>query len=111
MALTRKVELILEQKRAVEYFNQHRARFMSCAERAYNQTKENLPATVPIRQDDVANALKLQLEVDEALREFQIENGMRAERYVFDFSHLVIDRCWSELDDSDQETNERFSRN
>ena len=98
MALDASLELKLDQKGALKYFRQNKDKLLNKMKIAYDQTKVNLPVSVVrIRPDDVAKALKLQLEVDRDLQNFLVRNGMRGDVWITRFSYLVIDRFWDEV--------------
>lgn len=97
VALDASLELKLDQKGAITYFERNKNTFLNKMRIAYNQTQDNLPESVPIRPGDVAKALKLQLEVDRDLQNFLIKNGMRGDVWVTRFSYLVIDRFWDQI--------------
>ena len=96
MALTLEIELRLERAGLIAFFAANQAAWQAAAQDAYDYTKKQFDGA-PVRQDDIAKALRLVVEVDGALRNALDQKKLSQKYWIDFFTSLVIDRSWDGL--------------
>lgn len=105
MALTLEVEQRLEAAGLIELFDDDRAVWIELSKQAHGFLRGNFPADSRIRPDDVAKALVPIVEVHEGLRAYLSEHKLKQKYWISDFTDLVIDRTWEEIQNGGQNAN------
>jgi hypothetical protein len=96
MALTLEVEMRLERAGLIAFFTDNEAAWRGVAQDAYDYTKKQFDGA-PVRQDDIAKALRPVVEVHRGLRDV-LDTKKLSQKYWIDFfTSLVIDRSWHGL--------------
>lgn len=108
MALTLDIQLKLDAAGLIEFFEADEGPWRDMAQKAFTYTREGFPVQAEVRPDDLAKTLKPFVEVDEGFRDELAEKKLRQKYWVDWFTALIIDRCWEELEDpeDDQETDD-----
>lgn len=97
MALTLKVEQLLESAGLITFFEDSRDTWMGLAAESHEFVSTNFPQNSLIRPDDVADALQPLLEVDEQLKNYFAAQPLRQKYWFRHFCDLILDRVWEEI--------------
>ena len=96
MALTLEVELRLERAGLIAFFVANQAAWQAVAQDAYDYTKKQFDGAT-VRQDDIAKALRLVVEVHSGLRNVLDQKKLSQKYWIDFFTSLIIDRSWDGL--------------
>lgn len=108
MALTARENQSLIDIGLVDFFEQHRKLYASMAKEAYEYTKGPVEAAgLPVRIDDVIQALEPALAIEPTLRVFLAEKKKREKYWPKRFGDYVLDQLWKELTGGDTKAEER----
>jgi len=97
MSLTLEVEQILFKIGLQQFFEDHKSKWKTLAQRSYSFVKNNFPDKATIRIDDVAKALLPLLQVDEDLIKILNEKRLKQKFWFRDFGDLILDRTWGKI--------------
>lgn len=100
MSLTLEAEQRLIKVDLEKFFEDHKSKWKTLAQRSYSFVKNNFPAKAVIRIDDVAKALSPLLQVDEDLINILNENRLKQKFWFRDFGDLILDRTWKKIQKS-----------
>ena len=102
MALTLEVEQRLEAAGLVTRFDDDLELWKELAKGSYDYVKGNFPPDSRVRPDDVAKILGPIIEVNEGLRAYLNASKLKQKYWIKDFTDLIIDRTWNEIDKGEQ---------
>ncbi|MBW3591972.1 MAG: hypothetical protein KY393_09050 [Actinobacteria bacterium] len=81
-----------------DFFSQHRSLYHAMAEKAYEYSKSAVEAAnLPVRIDDVIQALLPPLEIEPTLRERLAEKRLNQKFWFKRFGNYVLDQLWEEI--------------
>src|SRR5579859_6456423 len=97
MSLTLEAEQQLGKVGLIRLFTDSRARWTALAQHSYDFVKGNFPDGAAIRQDDVTQALRPLLFVDDTLVTFLNREKLRQKYWFIRFGDLILDRTWNQI--------------
>lgn len=98
MALTAHHYQLLNDAGLVDHFETHRGLYAEMAREAYAYTSRYVTAAgLPVRVDDVIDALESAVRVTEPLRSVLAEKKLREKYWPRRFGDLILDRLWEEI--------------
>lgn len=96
MALDLEKEQALDRNGLIAHYNATSDHWKGTAQDAYDYTKKTFGGQ-PVRQDDVAKALRGAVSVDPPLRTELDKKKLRQKYWIDHFTDLVLDRTWATL--------------
>ena len=98
MALTAQENQALIDAGLTDFFESHRALYKDMAKKAYMYSKGAVEkAGLPVRVDDVIQALSPPLEIEPTLRDYLGEARLTQKYWPKRFGNYVLDQLWEEL--------------
>ena len=98
MGLTADVELELQAAGLAAFLNKHEADYADLARSAFDFARDPISAAgLPVRRDDVAQALVLSLLTNDLFRDQLAKKKLGQKYWYRRFADLILDRMWEEF--------------
>lgn len=97
MALTLEVEQRLEDVGLIAFYQRDEAAWLGAVRDTRDYVVRGFPEGARVRQDDVAKALVIVLEVHEGFKDYRDRETLRPKYWIRHFADLLVDRTWDRL--------------